>query len=52
MQNMISELDNMLCDKKQMKKLLKSQKAELKQIRKQNKLEYKQNLMLNKPEEE
>ncbi len=52
MQNMISELDNMLCDKKQMKKLLKSQKAELKQIRKQNKLEYKQNLMLNKTEEE
>ncbi len=51
MQNMIIELEDMVQDKKSLKKLLKTQKIELKQIRKQNKLEYKRQLKLEEPKE-
>ncbi len=51
MQNMITELEDMVQDKKSLKKLLKTQKIELKQIRKQNKLEYKRQLKLEEPKE-
>lgn len=49
MQNMFDEMDSLLCDKKGLKKLLKSQKIELKQIKRQNKLEYKQKMLLQEP---
>ncbi len=48
---MIIELEDMVQDKKSLKKLLKTQKIELKQIRKQNKLEYKRQLKLEEPKE-
>ncbi len=52
MENLQAQLEEMLLDKKALKKLLKAQKIECKQIRKQNKLEYKKQQMLAAPKEE
>ncbi len=49
MHNMQIELDNLLADKKALKKMLKAQKVEYKQKFKQKKLEYKNKLLLESP---
>lgn len=49
MHNMQIELDNLVANKKSLKKLLKVQKVEYKQKSKQKKLEYKNKIMLEAP---
>lgn len=52
MENMQEQLDELLQNKKALKKLLKTQKIECKQIHKQKKLEWKRQQMLTAPKEE